>query len=78
MGKLVDDLKHLTTDIRHIHDDVEHLSGDLDHLAEKAGLDEAALPALTDLRDHLKDLDAHMHDVLRHVEHVEIEIAPKM
>jgi len=73
MGKLVDDLNHLRNDIQHIHDDVAHLEKDLETLAETSGLDQGRLPGLTDLRDHLKDLDAHMHEVLRHVEHVAVE-----
>ncbi|MDY6839869.1 MAG: hypothetical protein SWH78_18065 [Thermodesulfobacteriota bacterium] len=73
MGKLIDDLKHLSADIQHIHDDVEHISKDLETLAEKNGLDQNEMPGLTDLRDHLKDLDAHAHDVLSHVAHVETE-----
>ena len=74
MGKLIDDLNHLSYDIQHIHDDVEHLSKDLDTLAEKAGLHQNELPGLIDLKDHLKDLDAHTHDVLSHVAHVEAEM----
>ncbi len=57
----------------HIHDDVEHLSKDLQTLTEKAGLDQNELPGLSDLKDHLKDLDAHAHDVLSHVGHVAVE-----
>ena len=74
MGKLVDDLQHLKCDIRHIHEDVEHLSRDLLTLAANADLDPGVLPSLTDLRDHLQDLDAHTHDVLSHVTHVETEL----
>jgi hypothetical protein len=73
MGKLIDDLKHLSADIQHIHDDVGHISKDLETLAEKTGLDQNEMPGLADLRDHLKDLDAHAHDVLSHVAHVETE-----
>lgn len=73
MGKLIDDLKHLTSDIQHIHDDVEHMTKDLETLVEKAGLEAVDLPGLTDLKDHLKDLDAHAHDAMNHVAHVTVE-----
>jgi ABC-type transporter Mla subunit MlaD len=78
MGKLIDDLKHLSGDIQHIHDDVDHLTKDLDTLSEKAGLDRADFPGLTDLKDHLKDLDSHAHDALSHVAHFQAENLPKM
>lgn len=76
MGRLIDDLQHLSMDVCHIHGDVEHLILDLDNMAETAGLDPDALPSLADLRDHLKDLDAHTVDVLNHVAHVQAETRP--
>ncbi|MBC2715194.1 MAG: hypothetical protein HF978_07795 [Desulfobacteraceae bacterium] len=47
---------------------------DLKTLAEKAGLKEEEMPGLADLKDHLKDLNAHTHDVMSHVAHVETEM----
>ncbi len=73
MGKMKDDLRHPLMDIQHIHDDVEHLTKDLETLTEKAGLENRTLPALTDLKDHLKDLDAHSHDGANHVSHIQEE-----
>ncbi len=73
MSKLIADLQHLKSDVQHLHDDIEHLGKDLETLAEKTGLDKNELPGLSDLKDHMNDLDAHTHDMLNHVAHIETE-----
>ncbi len=69
MGKLVDDLMHLEQDVKHMHDDVEHII----KVFEGFGYS----PSVGDIRDHLKGMDARLHDVMSHIGHIRMETETK-